>query len=131
MASILVVDDEPAICALLRVFLTSEGYWVRAAANGKEGLAVLERGPLPDVILLDLSMPVMTGRAMIEALRADRRLRGIPVVVLTASAPGSAVMPPSGTFAMLLHKPFDLDELLAVVRQYTGPTVNFEAVASC
>lgn len=131
MSSIMVIDDEPAICTLLSVFLTSEGYWVRTAANGKEGLDSLERGPRPDLVLLDLSMPVMTGRALIEAVRANRSLCDIPVIVLSASAPGSPVMPAPGTFDAFLHKPFDLDQLLAVVRQYTAPIVNFEAVASC
>lgn len=131
MASVLVVDDEPAICTLLSVFLTTEGYHVRTAANGREALASLERGPRPDLILLDLNMPILTGREVIHTLRANQAWRSIPVVVLTASAPGSAVMPPAGTFSVLLHKPFDLDELLAIVNRLIGPLVSFDAVASC
>lgn len=131
MASILVVDDEPAICSLMTVFLTGEGYWVRTAANGQQALAALARGPLPDLILLDLCMPVMPGRAVLAAVRADRNWRDIPVVVLTASAPGSPEMPLPGTYETLLQKPFDLDELLATVRQHTKPTVDYEAAASC
>jgi CheY-like chemotaxis protein len=74
---ILIVEDNPDTRETLADFLAFEGYAVRGAANGQEALTVLQKEPLPDLILLDLMMPVMDGcefrrRARLPAERADR-----------------------------------------------------------
>jgi len=67
----------------LRSVLERNGWTVSEAANGEEALAQVERAP-PQIIVLDLTMPVMDGFAFLQALRSDERHRDIPVVVLTA-----------------------------------------------
>jgi DNA-binding response OmpR family regulator len=80
---VLVVDDEPTVRSWLAALLVLEGYDVREAADGAEGLAVL-RDFFADVIILDLIMPGMNGRQFLLELREDPKLVSIPVLVWTA-----------------------------------------------
>jgi len=80
---VLVVDDDADTRLRLRSVLERNGWTVSEAANGEEALAQVERAP-PQIIVLDLTMPVMDGFAFLQALRSDERHRDIPVVVLTA-----------------------------------------------
>lgn len=80
---ILVVDDDPDVRQILVSHLDDGKAEVRTAANGREALQRLEEG-LPDLILLDLIMPVMDGMAFLDALRLDPRCQNIPVAVITA-----------------------------------------------
>ncbi len=82
-ASILVVDDQPLNCELISDILGLDHYHVIIAHNGQEGLAIIkiER---PDLILLDLMMPGISGEDFLNAMRAEEHLRGIPVILLTA-----------------------------------------------
>ncbi len=81
--SVLLVDDDPEIVPLLQEMLCKDHYEVLPAYDGEEGLD-LARREQPDVILLDLMMPEMSGFEMLERLRADDDLADIPVIVLTA-----------------------------------------------
>jgi signal transduction histidine kinase/DNA-binding response OmpR family regulator len=80
---VLVVDDEPANRQYLARVLEPEGFTVISADGGREGIQ-LARSGLPDLVLLDLMMPDVTGFDVVEALRADEATRGIPIMVLTA-----------------------------------------------
>ena len=81
---VLIVDDDPDAVRLIRRILQSRGtFYVEAVDRGDEALERIRRDP-PDVILLDLMMPGMDGFAVLEALKADERLRRIPVLVITA-----------------------------------------------
>jgi CheY-like chemotaxis protein len=86
MGKILIVDDEPTIRELFDCVFTDAGHSVLTAANGKEALEVL-RAETPDFMVVDVSMPVMTGRDFIVELgrraRTDRRLDGIHFCVMT------------------------------------------------
>jgi len=83
MAKVLVVDDEPAIRLLLQAILAQEGHDVDTAADGVEALAAVQ-GELPDVVLLDLSMPNMDGWHFLEELR-NRGLRSrVRVIIVSA-----------------------------------------------
>ncbi|MBW3611675.1 MAG: response regulator, partial [Actinobacteria bacterium] len=82
-ARILVVDDDPASRAVLRPILQAEGWTVVEADNGRVGLQMLP-GVDPDLVLLDLVMPVMDGFAFASELNRDDAWRAIPVVVMTA-----------------------------------------------
>ena len=110
---VLVVDDEPSVAQVVVDALADEGYEVRWAANGREALAVLGAW-LPDLIVLDLMMPVMDGRAF---RAAQRRLPGaaarVPVLVLSGMREARATAEALGAAA--LTKPFDLDDLVATV----------------
>jgi two-component system alkaline phosphatase synthesis response regulator PhoP len=81
--TVLVVDDEPDIVDLLRYNLTREGYRVETASNGEEALRSVA-AKAPDLIVLDLMMPVLDGFETVRRLKADTRSAGIPVIFLTA-----------------------------------------------
>ncbi|MCC6524043.1 MAG: response regulator [Polyangiaceae bacterium] len=84
MRTVLIIDDEGDIRTVVAMSLEHVGgYRVLQAASGEEGLAVALR-ERPDLVMLDLMMPGMDGRATFEALRADARTRAIPVVLVTA-----------------------------------------------
>jgi two-component system, OmpR family, alkaline phosphatase synthesis response regulator PhoP len=80
--SILVVDDEPDIIDLIRYNLTQEGFTVRSARNGKEALE--HTSPAPDLVILDIMMPVMDGFETCRRLKAEAATASIPVLFLTA-----------------------------------------------
>src|SRR3712207_7615497 len=82
MTTVLVVDDEPLIAMALEAALEDAGHRVATAAKGRQGLERLAEAPRPDLVLLDMMMPVMHGPAMLAAMGADPDLRGIAVVVL-------------------------------------------------
>jgi len=82
-ASILVVEDEPAIQELLRVNLEDAGFSVRAVADAETAQAEI-RGSLPDLLLLDWMLPGQSGLAFARTLRADARTRELPIIMVTA-----------------------------------------------
>ena len=110
---ILVVDDDPDLREFLRLMLTSMGFEVISAANGKEALGVLE-GHDPELILLDMKMPVMNGWEFCRAV--DGRDACPPIVVLTA-APDPAARAAEVHAEAWLGKPFEYDDLEAIVRR--------------
>jgi two-component system alkaline phosphatase synthesis response regulator PhoP len=83
-ATILVVDDERDIVELIRYNLASEGYTVMTAFNGEEALA--EAASHPDLVILDVMMPVMDGFETCRRMKADTATAGIPVIFLTAKS---------------------------------------------
>ena len=113
---ILVVED----CFLARermsLLLGENGYMVSTAANGAEAIERLRTSCRPDLILLDLRMPVMDGWTLREELKRDPELSVIPVVVLSGLDEGGEQMS-SLEAARFLHKPVELDELLLTVQQ--------------
>jgi len=111
---ILVVDDEPMVRQSLGQFLGDEGYTVEEAADGADALArVVEHRP--DVILLDLMMPVMDGWEFRRQQQADPALAPVPVIVLSALDQARASNLEATAF---LKKPLDFDRLLSLVRTY-------------
>ena len=82
---VLVVDDDHATRVLCSTVLQREGYHVLEATNGQEGLE-LALDHVPDVVLLDISMPVLDGFGLAAALRADERMRGLPLIFVTAES---------------------------------------------
>ena len=113
---ILVVEDDFMIRETVAELLRDEGYAVACAGNGAEALGLLADGDRPDVILLDLMMPVMNGWELRNALARDPRFSRIPVIVLSAgSAPGERV---SGLGVDgFIPKPFETARLLAAVER--------------
>lgn len=108
---VLVIEDERDIREALAEALSYEGYDVVVAANGREALRKLDGRPLPDVILLDLVMPEMSGWEFRQVQVRDPALCGIPVVVVSASDPGAA-RPDRH-----LPKPFAIDALFDTVAE--------------
>ena len=82
---VLVVDDEPDLLELVRVNLAQSGYAVETASSGSDALAALRRAP-PDVMILDLMLPDISGTELCARVRADQRLTGLPIIMLTAKS---------------------------------------------
>ncbi|MBI2894288.1 MAG: response regulator [Deltaproteobacteria bacterium] len=117
LAPALLVEDDPDIREDLADLLRLHGFEVQTAANGAEALAMLQKGPLPGVILLDLMMPVMNGWAFREKQLQDRTLSPIPVIVITGAADpereASAL-----SAAGFVGKPFDTGQLMRMISRY-------------
>lgn len=110
--NVLVVDDDDSIREVLSEVLRDEGYGVVCASNGEQALSELRNHGHPDLMLLDLMMPVMSGWELLEVLQSSTELSQIPVVVVSAmNAPGAYEH---------LAKPIDLDRLLATVGRHTS-----------
>ncbi|MBF0613902.1 MAG: response regulator [Magnetococcales bacterium] len=107
---VLVVDDDPNVCTYLNQLFHEQGYRVVVAANGQEGLELARRNP-PDLITLDLAMPVMDGRQTMALLHQDPMLQRVPVVILSAMPDFDQV---GGAVAM--SKPIDEQRLLHSMR---------------
>ena len=115
---ILVVDDDASIRSFIELALYTEGYQVVTAPNGALALDDLAGHGEPDLILLDMRMPVMDGWAFARAYRS-RPGPHAPIVVLTAAPDASARAAEINANAHL-GKPFDLDELIDVVERYVA-----------
>jgi diguanylate cyclase (GGDEF)-like protein len=114
-ATILIVDDSRTIRQILRRVLVGAGYRVTEAADGSQGLAAI-RESRPDLVLLDVDMPVLDGLATMRAMRADQELSTIPVLFLTARTSGNEVAEGLELGAQdYLRKPCEPSELLARV----------------
>ena len=112
---VLVVEDDPDSRNMLAALLGLHGYRTVTAGNGVEGLAAARREP-PAIILLDLMMPVMDGQSFRYEQLGDPALASIPVVVLSAHAQAATLAQSMGAVAHLM-KPFDLGDLLGVIRE--------------
>ena len=118
---ILVVDDEPELLRALCVRLTAEGFACDTAANGREALDRLQ-ADLPDLIILDLLMPEVSGYEVCRRLKVDPRTAQIPVIVLTAVPERTVTQTTEWLGASsMLHKPFDTTLLLSTVRRLLKP----------
>ena len=115
--SVLVVDDDADTRDLLAMTLLRRGYSVVTSSNGSDALDVL-RSTEPEMILLDIQMPVMDGAEFRQAQRRDSRLIRIPTIVMT----GSREEPVLDIGVMeTLAKPFTREELLALVERHCVP----------
>ena len=126
MPKLLIVDDEPANIELLARRLTRRGFEVVSATSADEGIAkaVSEK---PDVVLMDIKMPVVDGFEATRRLKANAATRAIPVIALTAHAMqedrDQAVAAGADEYET---KPVDLDRLLAKIQALTGRPANPE-----
>jgi len=114
---VLVVDDDADIRDMIAQALELEGWRVVGAANGDEALRAARQGPRPDIILLDLWMPVMNGWEFMEAQHHDAALAAIPVVLIS----GDERLQEKAALARVagfLKKPMDLIELLDAVGRH-------------
>jgi CheY-like chemotaxis protein len=114
--TILIAEDDADAREQIRLLLERQGYRVRTAGNGQEALNLLRADPPPELILLDLMMPVLDGWEVRRRQLADPALAAIPVVVLTAVNETDRL----GDVGYLL-KPIDPDELLAVLQRFLAP----------
>src|SRR5262245_31097510 len=115
---ILVVEDQEDNRRILRDLLTSSGYDVIYAEDGEEALIVAGR-ERPDLILMDIQLPLLNGYETTRRLKADPALRGIPVIAVTSYAlSGDEVKAKEAGCDAYVAKPFSTRQLLQVVRRY-------------
>jgi phosphoserine phosphatase RsbU/P len=117
-ASILVVDDTPANLQVLAGMLKDRGYKVRPVPSGKLALMAAQRDP-PDLILLDINMPAMNGYEVCEHLKADDKLKGVPVIFISALTEQLDKVKAFATGGVdYITKPFQMEELHARVETH-------------
>jgi PleD family two-component response regulator len=118
---ILVVDDDSAMRALCAFVLRAEGYEVAEAADGQEALAQAVSDP-PDLVILDISMPVLDGFGLAAALRRDERTRELPLVFISGEAHPDVEGHAYDAGALgFFAKPFEPSVLSAFVRRVLEP----------
>ena len=115
---ILVVDDEPDVVTFLDRVLRAEGFEIFCAYDGIDALSVAESED-PDLILLDVMMPMMSGYEVCQELRANPKTQSIPIVcVSSAHSPEARALSLKAGASALIVKPFSPAELFAQVRRY-------------
>ncbi|MCB2124707.1 MAG: response regulator [Rhodobacteraceae bacterium] len=117
---VLLIEDEPHIAEAIRYILARDGWAVASHAEGQGALEAIRR-EAPDVLVLDMMLPGRSGIDILEDLRADPALSGIPVLVLSANGQGEARMAAEGAgAARFIAKPFANADIVAAVRQMAG-----------
>lgn len=114
---ILLVEDDFDVRDMMTIFLESEGYQVTAVENGQEAINFLKQSRTPNLILLDLMMPVMNGWEFRKRQRQDPNLSKIPVIIISADANihEEAIQLGADNY---LTKPIEFETLLEVIRKY-------------
>tara|TARA_A100001011_G_scaffold392136_1_gene479067 strand:- start:323 stop:727 length:405 start_codon:yes stop_codon:yes gene_type:complete len=114
---ILVVDDDISILETLKIILETEGYQLFTADNGQTGLELAEKY-FPDLIILDIKMPKMSGHLFASILQQNTKLKETPVILLTGTAliAGGVTLEVPGVKARL-SKPFDHTRLFTLIKR--------------
>jgi CheY-like chemotaxis protein len=110
-----IVEDDREFRDMLRELLEEEQYRVIAVSNGAEALETLRGDTLPNVILLDVSMPVMDGFDFLRFRNDDPQLSAVPVVLVTNAKPHER---PTIGVSDVVRKPIDIDEILFAIKRY-------------
>ncbi len=115
---IMIVDDEPDICSIVKDVLEPEGFEVLTALSGSEGIEKLQKEKV-DLVLVDFFMPGMSGRALLEKIRADSKLKTTRAAFLTAASFGNMGMEKLKKLNALdyIQKPFDAEDLIKRVNR--------------
>ena len=116
---VLIADDDPGIRRMLAVSLGNQGYRTADACDGGEALEAMRAGDA-DLVLLDLTMPRVTGWEVLTERAAAPELRAIPVIVITAERGAEVEELLNDGVCALLPKPFDLGTLRALVKSCLG-----------
>ena len=119
-AKVLIVDDEPFNVDYLEQELEDLGYQIITAFNGQEALDKI-KSQQPDLVLLDLMMPVLDGFALLSEIKADNVLRDIPVIIVSAANDSKSIVKGIKQGADdYITKPVDADHLVKKLKEYLG-----------
>ena len=113
MGTVMIVEDDVDVREAEADVLEAEGYCVVQAGNGKIALDLLHGGAMPNVIVLDLMMPVLSGPEMLELMQSEPELARVPVIVVSAFDHGAA-----HGVKEFIHKPITAAKLREVVGHY-------------
>lgn len=116
---ILIIEDEPAILQLLVLVLAKEGYEIHTCQTGREAIAKMKQ-VRPHLVLLDVMLPGMDGRAVASIMSEDDDLNSIPVLITSALVESEQMFRPFPQVKGFCAKPFVLKDLIHKVRQYLG-----------
>ena len=120
--SVLIVDDDPVVRRMLQLSFESEGFDVSTAGDGLEGLEAMRSGK-PDVVILDIMMPKLDGMRVMNEVNGDDKLRGTPVILLSAKATSLDVdLGLKAGAADYITKPVDPIDLVDRVRSVLAKT---------
>ncbi|HSW83435.1 MAG TPA: response regulator [Usitatibacter sp.] len=119
--TVLVIEDEPLVAKFMKVVVETEGHVVRMAANREAIVAQLRQAPLPDIVILDLMLPDITGFDVLQRMKSHPALAEVPVVIVTGQATRESVVNglafgADGYFT----KPFEIDVLLRGMKAVLG-----------
>lgn len=117
---VLVVEDEPDIMLLIRLWLGAGGFEVVEAQTGSEAAAYLESDESFDVVLLDLRLPDIDGWTLLTRIRGNERTRSLPVVIASAHAGSSTARRAAEFGCSYVSKPFNPETILAALRSRLG-----------
>jgi CheY-like chemotaxis protein len=123
MSKILIIDDDVDLVAVEKAVLQREGYKVVTAGNGEEGLAQA-RKEKPDLIVLDIVMPVMDGYLFADQFNKDKTISKIPVVALTSYVESPLDQPVPFEVVEYVSKPIKPKDLLLLVNKYLKKTLE-------
>ncbi|MBW4440978.1 MAG: response regulator transcription factor [Plectolyngbya sp. WJT66-NPBG17] len=127
---LLLVDDEPGLREAVQAYLEDSGYTVHTATNGSEGWETLQR-VLPDLVITDVMMPQVSGYEFLKQLRDDPRFKTLPVIFLTARGMKSdRIQGYDAGCDAYLPKPFDPDELVAIVTRLLKQRADIKSTGS-
>lgn len=115
---LLIVDDEEAVAVGLAAMLRARGYAVETAFDGRQAFERMARDPLPDLVVLDFSMPELDGEEVMRRLRADPRTAGVPLLLATASDIDLATLQRASG---LLRKPYPREMLVGMIDRLLRP----------
>jgi len=116
---ILIVEDDEDLHSLYRLYLQGESYRILEARNGKEGLEFAEREK-PDLIILDMIMPVMDGEEFIQKFRVERKDFQTPIIIASVNDKIPAALIEKGKIRSVLRKPFPIEVLLREIHSALG-----------
>ena len=108
---ILIIEDDEDLHLLYRLYLQGESYQILQARNGKEGLEFTDREK-PDLIILDMIMPVMDGEEFIEKFRFERKIFDVPIIIASVNDKIPSHLIEKGKILSVLRKPFPIEVLL-------------------
>ena len=118
MNTILIVDDEYLIADILGFALEDEGFLIEKAGNGRKALEALKEKRV-DLVITDYMMPVVNGEELLAAIRQELQLTDLPVILMSGAQASQERVGPQ-LFSAVFDKPFDMDRMIAKVRELLG-----------